>query len=123
MFQSQLKKSKTDCVISQLLLIISDGRGLFNEGEVIVLRAIRKVQDLGIFIVFVVLDNSDNQDSILDIKVPIFDSNGSITIESYMDKFPFPFYIILRDINNLPKSLGEALRKWFELVLSTDRVK
>jgi len=121
MFQSRMKKSKTDCVISQLLLIISDGRGLFNEGETAVRTAIRKIQDLGIFTVFVVLDNSDNQDSILDIKVPIFDANGSITVESYMDKFPFSFYIILRDINNLPKTLGEALRKWFELVLATER--
>lgn len=41
-------------------------------------------------------------------------------IKSYMDQFPFPFYIILRDINSLPQVLCDALRQWFELVTSTD---
>jgi len=42
-------------------------------------------------------------------------------IKSYMDSFPFPFYIILRDINSLPVVLSDALRQWFELVTSVDR--
>ena len=42
-------------------------------------------------------------------------------IKTYMDHFPFPFYIILRDINSLPQVLSDALRQWFELVTSVDR--
>lgn len=42
-------------------------------------------------------------------------------IKSYMEMFPFPFYIILRDINTLPQILSDALRQWFELVTSSDR--
>ena len=58
------------------------------------------------------------QDSILDIKMPVFSGNGPPQIKSYMDSFPFPFYVILRDINSLPNTLGDALRQWFELVTS-----
>jgi midasin len=62
------------------------------------------------------------QDSILDIKVPVFKQAGQIPeIKSYMDSFPFPFYIILRDINSLPMVLSDALRQWFELVTALDR--
>ena len=33
---------------------------------------------------------------------------------SYMDEFPFPFYILLKDISDLPRTLSDALRQWFE---------
>lgn len=62
------------------------------------------------------------QDSILDIKVPIFKGPGELPeIHSYMDEFPFPFYIILRDVNALPETLSDALRQWFELVTAADQ--
>ncbi|XP_077869169.1 midasin [Saccoglossus kowalevskii] len=102
---------------SQLLVIVSDGRGLFLEGSEVVKSAVRAAKEAHIFIVFVVLDNPNNKDSILDIKVPVFKSGGQIMdIRSYMEYFPFPFYIILRDINALPAVLSDALRQWFELV-------
>lgn len=47
--------------------------------------------------------------------MPIFEDN-LVRIESYMDNFPFPFYIILRDIDKLPCVLSDALRDWFNLV-------
>lgn len=104
--------------ISQLLIIVSDGRGIYSEGEQKVKQTIRKVKELGIFAVFVVIDNPLSKDSILDIRVPIFDNSGNVRIESYMERFPFPFYILLRDINGLPVVMGEALRQWFELITS-----
>lgn len=62
------------------------------------------------------------QDSILDIKVPIFRGPGELPeIRSYMDEFPFPFYVILRDVNALPETLSNALRQWFELVTAADQ--
>ena len=33
----------------------------------------------------------------------------------YLDGFPFPFYILLRDIASLPRTLADLLRQWFEL--------
>ncbi len=62
------------------------------------------------------------QDSILDIRVPVFKGPGQLPeIKSYMDHFPFPFYVILRDINSLPHTLSDALRQWFELVTAADK--
>lgn len=61
------------------------------------------------------------QDSVLDIKVPIFKGPGELPeIRSYMEEFPFPFYMILRDVNALPETLSDALRQWFELVTASD---
>ncbi|KAJ6665782.1 hypothetical protein lerEdw1_001254 [Lerista edwardsae] len=108
---------------AQLLLIVSDGRGLFLEGKERVTAAVQSVQNANIFVIFVVLDNPNSRDSILDIKVPIFKGPGELPeIRSYMEEFPFPFYIILRDVNALPETLSDALRQWFELFLRRQQV-
>lgn len=60
------------------------------------------------------------QKSVLDIRMPIFEGDKLIGIQNYMDNFPFPFYLILRDINKLPGVLSDALRQWFELVTSSN---
>lgn len=42
---------------AQLLLIVSDGRGLFMEGMETVKSAVRQARESNIFLVFVVIDN------------------------------------------------------------------
>ena len=37
-------------------------------------------------------------------------------IRSYLETFPFSFYLVLQDIKSLPVVLGKALRQWFELL-------
>nr|XP_019939169.1 PREDICTED: midasin-like [Paralichthys olivaceus] len=107
---------------AQLLVIVSDGRGLFLEGKERVTAAVRAARGANVFVIFVVLDNPNSRDSILDIKVPIFKGPGELPeIRSYMDEFPFPFYVILRDVNALPETLSDALRQWFELVTAADQ--
>ncbi|XP_066110370.1 midasin isoform X3 [Saccopteryx bilineata] len=109
--------------IAQLLLVVSDGRGLFLEGKDRVRAAVQAARDANIFVIFVVLDNPSSRDSILDIKVPIFKGPGEMPeIRSYMEEFPFPFYVILRDVNALPETLSDALRQWFELVIASDHL-
>lgn len=59
------------------------------------------------------------QHSILDIRVPKFSPDmKTITMHSYLDTFPFPYYVIVRDLNQLPLVLSDGLRQWFELVNS-----
>uniref|UniRef100_A0A3Q4MRM4 Midasin n=1 Tax=Neolamprologus brichardi TaxID=32507 RepID=A0A3Q4MRM4_NEOBR len=116
-FQTITCRTVASVETAQLLVIVSDGRGLFLEGKERVMAAVRAARSAGIFIIFMVLDNPNSRDSILDIKVPIFKGPGELPeIHSYMDEFPFPFYVILRDINALPATLSDALRQWFELV-------
>lgn len=52
------------------------------------------------------------------MKVPIFENN-TVRIEPYMDNFPFPFYVTLRDVNRLPAVMSDALREWFDLVTNS----
>ncbi|RXM29707.1 Midasin [Acipenser ruthenus] len=118
----QQSHSCSNTETAQLLLIVSDGRGLFLEGKERVTAAVQAARNANIFVIFVVLDNPNSRDSILDIKVPIFKGPGEMPeIRSYMEEFPFPFYMILRDVNALPETLSDALRQWFELVAATDQ--
>ncbi|XP_035384712.1 midasin isoform X1 [Electrophorus electricus] len=118
----QQNPSSPSTETAQLLLIVSDGRGLFLEGKERVATAVQAARSANVFVIFVVLDNPNSRDSILDIKVPIFKGPGELPeIRSYMEEFPFPFYVILRDVNALPETLSDALRQWFELVTATDQ--
>lgn len=118
---SMLSARKQSMSYSQLLLIISDGRGIFVEGTKVVRSAIRKAHGMGISIVFIILDNPSNKDSVMDIVVPVFHSGEELpSISSYMAEFPFPFYIVLRDITRLPETLSDALRQWFEFTTVCD---
>jgi midasin len=106
---------------AQLLLIMSDGRAVCHEGSDKVKTAVRKAREQNIFIVFVIVDNPDNKHSILDIQQPVFEAGNKVQFVKYMDNFPFPFYLILRDLSSLPSVLSDALRQWFELVTSSNR--
>ncbi|XP_016427493.1 midasin-like [Sinocyclocheilus rhinocerous] len=122
MAAKQQTPGSTNTETSQLLLIVSDGRGLFLEGKERVAAAVQAARSANIFVIFVVLDNPNSRDSILDIKIPIFKGPGELPeIRSYMEEFPFPFYIILRNVNALPETLSDALRQWFELVTASDQ--
>lgn len=46
---------------AQLLLVVSDGRGLFLEGKERVTAAVQAVQQANIFIIFVALDNPNSR--------------------------------------------------------------
>ena len=114
------KNNQTAKQLSQLLMIISDGRGLFNEGEQALRIRIKRLYNQGLFVVCLILDNPQHKDSIADIQIPEFDEQGNLKLSTYMEKFPFPFYILLRNIAQMPLVLGEALRQWFELVTVND---
>lgn len=46
---------------AQLLVIVSDGRGLFLEGKERVMAAARAARGANVFIIFVVLDNPNSR--------------------------------------------------------------
>ncbi|CAG9573097.1 conserved hypothetical protein [Leishmania major strain Friedlin] len=53
--------------------------------------------------------------SILDMQVVEFQA-GRVVRRPYMEGFPFPYYLIIRDIQNLPEIIADAMRQWFELL-------
>lgn len=47
--------------MAQLLLIVSDGRGLFLEGKERVAAAVQAARSANVFVIFVVLDNPNSR--------------------------------------------------------------
>ncbi|CAB3367536.1 Hypothetical predicted protein [Cloeon dipterum] len=113
------RQSNSD--VAQLLLIVSDGRGIFSEGREVVEQAVRAAKEAGVFIIFLAIEDPQSKDSILDIRMPVFHNGKLQMISSYLENFPFPYYLILRDIESLPSVLSDALRQWFELVAADVR--
>ncbi|KAJ1463998.1 hypothetical protein T484DRAFT_1871686 [Baffinella frigidus] len=42
--------------------------------------------------------------------------DGKPKLKCFIDTFPLPYYILLRDMAALPSFLADALKQWFELV-------
>ncbi|XP_020093830.1 midasin isoform X2 [Ananas comosus] len=96
--------------LHQLILIISDGR--FHEKENL-RRCVRDLLNRRRMIAFILLDSP--QDSIMDSKEASFEG-GKLSFKKYMNSFPFPYYIVLKNIEALPRTLADLLRQWFELM-------
>ncbi|XP_048139451.1 midasin [Rhodamnia argentea] len=99
--------------LQQLVLIIADGR--FHEKESLK-RQVRDFLNSKRLVAFLLLDSPE--ESIMDLMEATF-QGGNIKFSKYLDSFPFPFYILLRNIEALPRTLADLLRQWFELMQSS----
>ena len=99
--------------VAQLLFVLSDGLvGSGAERERI--RAwITEAQRVGVLVVLIVLDR-DAGESITEMASVAF-SGDQVVRSAYLDNYPFPFYIIVRDTRTLPEVLADAVRQWFEM--------
>jgi midasin len=86
-------------------------------------------------IVFVVVDSASQNtgasggnaqgkgQSIVDLQRAEFakDANGEMQLNmvKYLDTFPFRYYLIVRDVQELPGVLAGALRQWFSEVVDS----
>jgi midasin len=128
--------------LRQLLLVLGDGR--FHEKEALLGAVRRLVEVQGVCPVFIALDTAaasssgaagsgvgggsrsgssggggaGKGSSLLDMQSVKF-VDGKPVFERYLDSFPFPYYIVLRDIAALPATLADLLRQWFELNASS----
>ncbi|XP_057535568.1 midasin isoform X3 [Amaranthus tricolor] len=98
--------------LQQLVLIIADGR--FHDNKEKVKRCMRDLLHRNCMVAFIVLDSA--QESIVDCKDYIFKNGVLQKAVPYLDSFPFPYYIVLRNIEALPRTLADLLRQWFELM-------
>lgn len=98
----------------QLQIIISDG---ICEDHAKLNAMVKEAAEKRIMMVFVVLDNRPESESISKMTNVsyITDSSGrpKVNINRYMDTFPFDYYTIVRDISTLPSVLSETLRQFF----------
>ncbi|KAK9833665.1 hypothetical protein WJX74_002204 [Apatococcus lobatus] len=96
--------------LQQLVLIVADGR--FHEKDGLKRLVTEFSGKPGVLLAFIVLDNPTS--SVLDMQSVSF-VQGKPVLSKYIDSFPFPLYIVLRDITALPSTLADLLRQWFEL--------
>lgn len=124
----------------QLMLIVSDG---ICDSHAEIQRLVRKAQEERVMIVFVIIDSSttappiapkptppDNsaaqlkssniqevkekdKTSILDLQSVEITAEGKVVRWKYMERFPFRYYLVVRDVRELPGVLAGALRQWF----------
>ncbi|KAJ4957407.1 hypothetical protein NE237_024518 [Protea cynaroides] len=99
--------------LQQLILIIADGR--FHEKENLK-RCVRDVFNRKRMVAFLLLDSPE--ESIMELQEASF-KGGKFTITKYLDSFPFPYYIILKNLEALPRTLADLLRQWFEIMQNT----
>ncbi|RNF26020.1 MDN1, midasin-like protein [Trypanosoma conorhini] len=53
--------------------------------------------------------------SVLDMQLVEF-AGGKVVRRAYMEEFPFPYYLIVRELETLPGAIADAMRQWFELL-------
>ena len=96
LFNNRRSQAARGLAVSQLLVIVSDGRGIFHEGKEKVNQAVMRARQAGYFCLFLIVENPENKDSVLDIRLPVFKDGQLSSIDSYMEHFPFQHYIVLR---------------------------
>ncbi|KRY42982.1 Midasin [Trichinella spiralis] len=101
---------------TKLMIILSDGRNVYSVGEQALKDAVRSVFSAGIFVIYIIVDNSSNANSVSNHRMVIVKPNGEVEFVSYIDRFCFPFHITLNRCDDLPKVISEALKQWIELV-------
>lgn len=116
-FESAKINSNSD--LWQLQIILSDG---VCEDHATIQALVRRARESKIMLVFVVIDGINSNESILDMSQVRyeFDANGNsvLKVDKYLDSFPFEFYVVVRDINELPEMLSLILRQYFSEVAS-----
>jgi len=110
----------------QLEIIISDGICQDHER---LRRVLRKARGMRVLVVFIVIDalnnapstSGGNESSILTLSQVSYKPSPTtgqmeLTMERYLDSFPFEYYVVLRDVEALPRVLADTLRESFERV-------
>ena len=74
-------------------------------------------------IVFIIVDAVKGS-SILDLSQASFEpdmESGTgemkLKMKRYLEGFPFPYYLVVRDVRELPAVLATALKQWFAEVV------
>lgn len=115
-------KSQSSNDLWQLQIIISDG---VCEDHATVQRLVRRAREEKIMLVFVIIDGINSRESILDMSQVSYvtDPNTgamNLKVDKYLDSFPFEFYVVVRNINELPEMLSLILRQYFSEIASVE---
>lgn len=117
-FRVARQQSGGNADLWQLALILSDGLTPSSAHDSI-RRLLREAMEDRIMIVFIIMDDTGKKkgDSVLELKEARFvkadDGESRVVIERYLDTFPFQYYLIVHNLEELPTALAGLLRTWF----------
>ncbi|KAI8815825.1 uncharacterized protein EV422DRAFT_572412 [Fimicolochytrium jonesii] len=102
----------------QLQLVLSDG---LCEDHELVRALVRQAAEQRIMVVFIVLDNRPEKDSIVKMTNVTYGTDRAtgrptLQMNRYMDTFPFDYYVVVKDVEHLPEVLADTLRQYFMFV-------
>lgn len=117
---AQFAQAKHECAgagdeLLQLAFIISDAR--VQQDRETVARWTREAAERRQLLVLIVIDSTGGNEanSILKLQSVTY-PGGKIKVVKYLENFPFPYYVILSQLAELPEIVADALRQFFELV-------
>merc|ERR1719469_1157547 len=108
----------------QLFFIISDGK-IERDSRFKLRKFVRELTEIFFFLLMVIVEGdkgAKKKDSIVTMKEVSF-QNGKPLVKNFIDDYPFPYYLVLEDVNSLPEVLGDALRQWFEMLAQIQNQK
>jgi len=98
----------------QVVFLISDGR-IERDSRDRLRYLQREMVERNILLVMIIVEGHSRRDSILNMKEVTF-QRGKPIVKHFIEDYPFPYYIVLDDMQSLPEVLGDALRQWFEML-------
>ncbi|CAK9104053.1 unnamed protein product [Durusdinium trenchii] len=107
---------------SQMSIIISDGRFNKNKVRPWVHSALARQQLPLLIIVDAEFEGaqpagSTAKRSVFDLRAVTYES-GRCQVVPYLQDFPFPYYVVVQDLQSLPAILSDVMKQWFELATS-----
>ena len=100
--------------VMQLVFMISDGILAHGSREDIkkwVIECAARNQ----LLVLVIVDKANPKESVLHMNRISFQGTRVVQ-NAYLDEYPFPYYLIVRDVAALPLALADALKQWFDML-------
>lgn len=112
------QSTSTSSQLWQLQIIISDG---ICQDHSRLQTLLRRASEDRIMIVFVILDSLQQNSSILTMNSVQYTTNpttGRPTLQMtrYLDTFPFEYFVVVRDVADLPHVLSTTLRQWAQKI-------
>ena len=112
LLSTRTAKSSSDSQSNELVFVISDGKNL---NSVKLNESLVKAHQEKIIVLLIIIDAAVQ--SIESVVVPRFSPTTSelLCLQPYMETLPFDFYIILKDVKNLPRVLSSTIHEWVDL--------
>ncbi|CRH03807.1 dynein-related AAA-type ATPase, putative [Plasmodium relictum] len=113
-FKNSHTQNNSKNQINHLMLIISDGRFNKNSVKAEIFKCIQNNFIPVLMIIDTQLENNKAQ-SIFNLKQTFY-KNNKLEIVPYLNDFPFPYFVVVNDINDIPSLTCDIIRQWFQML-------